>query len=216
MDRNHIFLVDNERTRRESLTSALAERGYELSAFDSGPSLLASPDYERIPETACLLTHLDLAPMTGIEVLDSIRADRITLPAVLIGATSELKLAVKAMRYGGTYILWRPFTASALCEVIENVLREWNETPGDESLKRESDALRMIEERVTSLSRRQRQVLRHVFEGNSNRAIADALGISVKTVELHRACMMKKMCVDSVGSLIRTMSDYRHALERCS
>jgi two-component system, LuxR family, response regulator FixJ len=216
MDRSHIFLIDNDRSRRESLKAALAERGHQLSAFEHGPAFMDSPDYERLPETACLLTHLDLAPMTGIEVLDSLRADRITLPAVLIGATSELRLAVKAMRYGGTYVLWRPFTPSVLCEVVESVLREWNETPGAGSFERERDALRMIEDRVASLSRRQRQVLRYVFEGNGNRAIADLLGISVKTVELHRACMMKKMCVESVGSLIRTMSDYRHALERCS
>jgi FixJ family two-component response regulator len=216
MDRSHVFLIDNERARRDSLRAALEERGYQLTEFEHAPAFLNSPGYERIPETACLLTHLNLAPMTGIELLDSLRADRITMPAVLIGATSQLQLAVKAMRYGGSYILWRPFTAEQLGTVIESVLREWNESPaGATPVERQRNALREIEDRVASLSRRQRQVLRHVFEGSGNRAIADALGISIKTVELHRACMMKKMCVDSVGALIRTMSDYRHALERC-
>jgi FixJ family two-component response regulator len=67
--------------------------------------------------------------------------------------------------------------------------------------------------RFASLSPRQRQVLQYVFEGSANRSIADALGISVKTVELHRACMMKKMRARSVIDLVKTMSRFRHSLE---
>jgi two-component system, LuxR family, response regulator FixJ len=214
MNRGHIYLIDNDRNRRLELSEALKERGYALSAFEHVPEFLDGTDYDSLPDAACILTHLQLAPMSGVELLDVLRADRITLPAVLIGATTELPLAVKAMRYGGTYILWRPFSASLLGEVIASVLREWNETPAPRAVDSEGAEVRAFEERLASLSRRQRQVLRHVFEGSANRHIADQLGISVKTVELHRSEMMKKMHADSVTSLIRMMSDYRHALER--
>lgn len=216
MNRGHIYLIDNQRTRRESLGEALAACGHQLQPFDDAPAFLQSIDYERLPEHTCVLTHLDLAPINGVELLDVFRADRVTLPIVLIGAISELQLAVKAMRYSGTYILWRPFATTLLQQVVASVLREWNEPPRQTAATAEQSTLRALEERFASLSRRQRQVLRYVFEGNGNRAIAERLGISVKTVELHRACMMKKMHADSVAGLIRMMSEYRHALETCA
>jgi two-component system, LuxR family, response regulator FixJ len=214
MNRGHIYLIDNERTRRNSLTEALVAQGYQLQTFDDAPEFLRGIDYERVPNRTCVLTHLDLAPMTGVELLDVFRSDRVTLPLVLIGALSQLQLAVKAMRYSGTYILWRPFSVSLLEQVVSSVLHEWNEEPRRSAVEEEHDSMRTLEERFASLSRRQRQVLRYVFEGNANRAIAERLGISIKTVELHRACMMKKMHADSVAALIRMMSEYRHALER--
>jgi FixJ family two-component response regulator len=213
MNCGHVYLIDNQRERRMSLGETLEARGYRLQAFEDAPAFLHGIDYEQVPDRACVLTHLDLAPMTAVELLDVFRADRVTLPAVLIGATSQLQLAVKAMRYGGAYILWRPFAISLLQEVVASVLREWDEAPRPNA-DSGHEALREIEDRFASLSRRQRQVLRYVFEGNGNRAIAELLGISVKTVELHRACMMKKMHAESVAALIRMMSAYGHALER--
>jgi FixJ family two-component response regulator len=215
MNRGSVYLIDDQRARRETLSTALEASGYGLQTFENAPAFLEAIDYERMPVQTCVLSHLDLAPITGIELLDVFRADRVTLPVVLTGALSELQLAVKAMRYAGSYILWRPFSAALLDEVIGSVLREWDEPQPQGSVATERGALREVEDRVASLSPRQRQVLRYVFEGSGNREIADQLGISVKTVELHRACMMRKMCVDSVTALIRMMSDYRHAVERC-
>jgi FixJ family two-component response regulator len=216
MSSGYIYLIDDRSARRATLSETLAACGYELEQFADAPGFLAAVDYAKVPARACVLTHLDLAPMTGVELLDVFRADRVTLPVVLTGAISELRMAVKAMRYSGTYILWQPYAASLLEEVVASVLREWHEAPRRGAVESERDALRTIEDRFASLSRRQRQVLRHVFEGNANRTIADALGISVKTVELHRSCMMKKMRVESATALIRMMSDYRHALEHCA
>jgi FixJ family two-component response regulator len=215
MNRGHIYLIDNDRGRRLDLAETLKGRGYGLSAFEHVPGFLDGIDYDRLPDAACIVTHLRLTPMSGIELLDVLRADRIALPSVLIGTTAELHLAVKAMRYGGTYVLWRPFPASLLDEVIASVLREWSETPAPRAPDSDESTMRAFEDRLASLSLRQRQVLRRVFEGSANRDIADDLGISVKTVELHRSGMMKKMHANSVASLIRMMSEYRYALERC-
>jgi two-component system, LuxR family, response regulator FixJ len=214
MNRGHIYLIDTDRDRRLGFAEGLRTRGYGVSAFEHVPAFLDRIDYDGLPDAACVLTHLQLTPMSGVELVDVLRADRVVLPAVLIATDTELELAVKAMRYGGTYILWQPFAATLLDEVIANVLREWSRAPGAGSVEMDQSALRTFEERLASLSHRQRQVLRHVFEGNANRVIADDLGISVKTVELHRSGMMKKMCADSVAALIRMMSDYRHSLER--
>jgi two-component system response regulator FixJ len=129
MNRGHIYLIDHEPARRGSLAETLAARRYRLQAFENAPSFLQGVEYERVPHRTCVLTYLDLTPITGVELVDVFRADQVTLPIVLIGAFSELQLAVKAMRYSGTYILWRPFTASLLDEVVATVLREWNDAP---------------------------------------------------------------------------------------
>jgi two-component system response regulator FixJ len=215
MNPGHIYLVDNQRARRDGLADALRVCGYQLHSFDDAPTFLHEIDYERLPEQTCVLTHLDLQPLSGIDLLDVFRADRVTLPVVMIGGLSELPLAVKAMRYSGTYILWRPFTAALLQDVLATVLHEWYE-PRQGNASETSTAEQTLEERFASLSPRQRQVLRYVFEGVANKVIAERLGISIKTVEVHRASMMRKMHADSVTALIRMMSAYQRALERCA
>jgi two-component system, LuxR family, response regulator FixJ len=213
MTHGHIYLIDNDRGRRDSLAATLQEQRYGLEVFDDAPTFLNRIDYERIPPSACVVTYLSLAPLSGVELLDVFRADRVTLPTILIGATSELALAVKAMRYGASYVLWRPFNATLLVDVVNSVLREWSDVAQSHAASDERD-LQSLEDRFSSLSRRQRQVLRYVFEGNGNREIANALGISIKTVELHRACAMKKMRADSVIALVKMMADFRHASEQ--
>jgi two-component system, LuxR family, response regulator FixJ len=209
MNRHHVYLIDNDRARRARLVAMLDDERQRLWTFDSVPGFIQWLDYERLPESACVLTYLTLSPMNGVELLDVFRADGVSLPIVLIGSASELPLAIKAARYGGTYVLWWPFRAQLLNEVIDTMVTEWRTaTPPDDA----ADASHAIEERFASLSRRQREVLRQVFAGNGNQTIARTLGISVKTVELHRACMMKKMRAESVVALIRMMSSYRAAL----
>lgn len=211
MIRQHVYLIDNDRARRVQLATMLDAGQQRLWSFDSVPSFLQWIDYERIPASACVLTHLQLAPMNGVELLDVFRADGISLPTVLIGSPTDTPLAIKAARYGGTYVLWRPFSAALLNEIVATMLSEWQSpAPPSEDTTGTSHS---IDERFASLSKRQREVLRQVFAGNGNQTIARTLGISIKTVELHRACMMKKMRADSVVSLIRMLSNYHQALE---
>jgi two-component system response regulator FixJ len=212
MIRHHVYLIDNDRARRVQLAAMLDAEQHRLWSFDSVPSFLQWIDYDRMPESACVLTHLTLTPMNAVELLDVFRADGISLPTVLIGSTSELPLAIKAARYGGTYVLWRPFSAKLMNKVIETMLSEWRASP-PVSPDEPSETSQAVDERFASLSKRQREVLRQVFAGNGNQTIARSLGISVKTVELHRACMMKKMRADSVVSLIRMLSIHHRALE---
>lgn len=216
MNCGHIYLIDNDRSRRDGLARDLEDHSYAVQVFDDAPTFLDRTDYASVPPSACVLTYLTLAPLSGVELLDVFRADRVTLPTVLIGATTELPHAVKAMRYGASYVLWRPFATSLLIDVLHNVLREWSDSAATPAVEAPAErvSLRSLEDRFSSLSRRQRQVLRYVFEGNGNREIATALGISIKTVEVHRACVMKKMQADSIIALVRMMADFRHALEQ--
>jgi two-component system response regulator DctR len=214
MTSGHIYLIDADRSRRSGVAATLVKQNYEVHQFDSACAFLDWIDYENAPPAACVVTGLSQSPLSGVDLLDVFRADNVSLPAVLIGSRNELDLAVRAMRYSGAYILWQPFTDTMLCEVIASVLREWNEHMNGTPAEPAADSSEAMERRFASLSRRQRQVLRYVFDGNGNRAIADALGISVKTVELHRTCMMKKMNADSLTALIKMISNYRRTLEQ--
>jgi FixJ family two-component response regulator len=214
MTSGHIYLIDDDRSRRSGVAATLGKHDYQVHAFDSACAFLDWIDYENAPAAACVVTCLNQAPLSGVDLLDVFRADRVTLPVVLIGSAAELTLAVRAMRYSGAYILWRPFTDAMLSQVVASVMREWNEHVNGAPADPAADSTEAMERRFASLSRRQRQVLRYVFDGNGNRAIADALGISVKTVELHRTCMMKKMNADSLTALIKMISNYRRSLEQ--
>jgi two-component system response regulator DctR len=214
MTSGHIYLIDADRCRRSGVAATLVTQNYEVQQFDSACAFLDWIDYEKAPAAACVVTCLNQSPLSGVDLLDVFRADSVSLPAVLMGSRSELQLAVRAMRYSGAYILWQPFTDTMLCDVVATVLREWNEHTGSTPDEPSADSTEAMERRFASLSRRQRQVLRYVFDGNGNREIADALGISVKTVELHRTCMMKKMNADSLTALIKMMSNYRRTLEQ--
>jgi two-component system, LuxR family, response regulator FixJ len=212
MTRHHVYLIDNDRARRVQLAGMLDAGEHQLWSFDSVPGFLQWIDYERLPASACVLTHLQLEPMNGVELLDVFRADGISLPTVLLGSATDLPLAIKAARYGGTYVLWRPFSTQRLNEVFATMLSEWR-TSAAPSTRDIGDTAESVDERFASLSKRQREVLRQVFAGNGNQSIARSLGISIKTVELHRACMMRKMRADSVVALIRMLSNYHRALE---
>jgi FixJ family two-component response regulator len=211
MNRDHVYLIDNDRRRRAQLAEMLDAGQRQLWSFDSVPQFIEWIDYERIPTSACVLTHLTLEPMNGLELLDVFRADGVCLPTVLISSANELHLSVKAARYGGTYVLCWPFSSALLNEVVTTMQHEWSE-PAPVALDDSHD----VDQRIASLSKRQREVLRQVFAGNGNRTIASALGISIKTVELHRACMMKKMGASSVVALIRMLSHCRQPLEQRS
>jgi two-component system, LuxR family, response regulator FixJ len=213
MKSGQVFLIDDDSCRRDTFAAVLARCRYALQTFDDAPTFLGTVDYEQIPAAACVVAPLNLAPLNGVELLDVLHADRVRLPAILFGASADLPLAIKAMRYSASHVLWQPFSTSLLLDVIAGVLREWSACSALVAGQSNRE-LQRVEDRVATLSKRQRQVLRHVVAGDCNRQIAVALGISVKTVELHRACMMRKMQADSLIALFRMMSTARLGLEQ--
>lgn len=190
--------------------SCLADRFHALRRFDDAATFTTWIDYSRLPANACVAMRLKSAPLSGLDLLDILRADMVLLPVVLLARADELLDAVRTTRYDGVYTVWQPYRNAHLISAIERALREWDV---GHDCSGNARPCATIEERIESLSMRQRQVLHQVFAGNANRAIAGELGISIKTVELHRACMMKKMQAASVVDLIRMLADFGRALQ---
>ena len=150
--------------------------------------------------------RIGLSQISGLDLLDVLAADQVRLPVILMTAPQEFQLAAKSLDYEDSYVLKMPFSDQELLTIVGGVMKAWC---SDEQRQRELETFA----RIASLSPRQRQILTQVFCGVSNRAIANKLGISVKTVELHRSCMMKKMRAESLIELIKMATPYRQYMQ---
>ncbi|MGI9294229.1 MAG: response regulator transcription factor, partial [Pseudomonadales bacterium] len=203
MKPTQVYLIDDDAALRGSLAASLESEGVLVKAFAGVPAFIEWIDYDAMPEGACILSAMQLPEMNGLDLLNVLAADEISLPTVLMMAEVDLRLAVESMRYGASYVIQKPVSRQLLLDTLELVMADGSaqHKPLENGALQES--LHDIEQRVASLSPRQREILAYVFDGKLNKVIADKLGISIKTVELHRARMMEKMRAESVIELIK-------------
>jgi two-component system CheB/CheR fusion protein len=189
-----VFVVDDERAVRDGMQELLREHGYPAEAYDGGEAFLVAdlPDRE-----GCLLVDALMPGMDGIALLERLRAENRGLPAIMLTGHGDITMAVKAMKAGAADFLEKPVRPEELLASIERALEHargvaaliaWRKTAA---------------ERIASLTPRERDVLDRVVQGRPNKIIADDLGISQRTVENHRAAVMRRTGVASVPDLIR-------------
>ncbi|MFZ4757479.1 MAG: response regulator transcription factor [Burkholderiaceae bacterium] len=208
-----VLLVDDHAAFRESTAWLLDPLGYEVRAFDSAAALLdALAEPARLPACACVLLDVRMPGIDGLQLHDALLARGIGWPVVYMTGHGDVPLAVAAMRKGAYSFLEKPFRESALEETLSQAFAH------AEARRRESAAampstapgapatdaaIPPLPPGAARLTGRERQVLELVVQGKLNKTIADILGISIKTVELHRANMMQKMGVRSITELMR-------------
>lgn len=182
-----VWLVDDNAPFRQSTVMLLHTAGLEVRDFDSAASLLATLP---IPEGCCVVSDIRMPGMTGLELLEELRRRMAATPVVFVTAHGDVPLAVTAMRRGASHFVEKPFTVEVLIDAVRDALRV-------------PETRRAANERLDRLTPRERQVLELVVAGKLNKTIADMLGISIKTVELHRANMMTKLGVRNLPELVR-------------
>jgi FixJ family two-component response regulator len=196
--RGQIFMVDDNDGFRNSTRWLLEGHGYQVDAFASPRHFLAYldawPDAEPV---ACVLLDVRMPDMNGLEVQDALRQRGSTMPIVFISGHGDLALAVETMRKGAVHFIEKPFGDDTLVRALDDALQR-AQAPASPQDVDEAAA-----QRVASLTPRERQVLDLVAQGKLNKVIADVLGISIKTVELHRSRVMAKMKVKSVAQLVQ-------------
>ena len=190
-DKATVFLVDDNDGFRDSTAWLLETAGYAVRAFPSGPDFLDAYAQARHEGEHCLVSDIRMPQMSGLQLQEELLRRGIRIPVVFVTAHGDVPLAVEAMRKGASNFLEKPFSDEALTEAVDVALANARNGGGGGA------AL------LAKLSPREKQVLDLVVASKPNKIIADILGISIKTVELHRANMMHKLGVRSVPELMK-------------
>jgi|SaaInlStandDraft_2_1057019.scaffolds.fasta_scaffold163913_1 two-component system, LuxR family, response regulator FixJ len=195
MPRNvQVFVIDDDEAVRRSLCWLIESADHSTKAFPSADEFLAElPDTDGV---GCIVTDVRMPGMSGVELLEELASRGSNLPVVVISGHGDVPLAVEAMRLGALDFVEKPFEEKALLEVIEGAL--------EESEKRHLilSANAGVRKRFEALSQREREVLEMILSGTPNRRVAQALGITEKTVEAHRAHIMEKIGASSFAELV--------------
>ncbi|MGH7554081.1 MAG: response regulator, partial [Longimicrobiales bacterium] len=190
-----VFVVDDDRAVREAMRDLLRENGYSVEAFADGPNFFEA---YRAGCEGCVLVDALMPRMSGIELIERLRAAGHELPAIVITGNGAVPMAVQAMKAGAVDFIEKPVGQEDLLASVKRALDQRRDTT-KLSAWRETAAMR-----VASLTARQRQILDLVLAGHPSKNIAADLGISQRTVDNHRAAIMKKTGSKSLPALIRT------------
>ena len=189
-----VFVVDDDRAMRESLSWLLDSVGLRVRSYATAADFLAEHDPA---QPGCLVLDVRMPGMSGLDLQAELARRGVELPTIVITGHAEVSMAVRAVKAGAIDFIEKPFSDQLLLDRVRQALEIDLEVR--EVRRRREDALR----RLATLTAREREVLNLVVAGKQNKEIASELGVSPKTVEVHRAHVMSKMCVDSLAELIR-------------
>ncbi|WPL16985.1 Transcriptional regulatory protein TdiR [Thiorhodovibrio winogradskyi] len=190
------YVVDDEPDVRESIAMLLRSVSIKTETYASASRFLEQ--FSGITERpAILLLDVRMGDIGGMTVLELLRAEHPRLPVIMITGHGDIEMAVTAMKMGARDFLTKPFRAQSLLERVQQELRK-----SDES---HSSDLRIIEgrEQLETLTKRERAVFDRLVLGDSNKLIAIDLGISIRTVEAHRANLKEKLGANNLADLVR-------------
>lgn len=192
--RPQVYLVDDDPSVRTVIRTLLEDEGYSVSAYESCEAFL--DDFQG--ETGgCLLIDAYLPGMSGLELLRHLKEAEIVLPSIMITGASDVQMAVRAMKMGATDFIEKPVGAQALLAGVRQALALAQDSKAEQTTR--NQAIHAL----TTLTRRQQQIMAMVLDGHPSKNIAADLGISQRTVENHRAAIMKKTGARSLPALAR-------------
>lgn len=189
-----IFVVDDDPAVRDALGLLLGVRGYRTAMFASGEAFLQAwrPDW-----AGCLLVDIRMNGMDGLGLQRELNARGCRIPVIIITGHGDVSMARAAFKANASDFLEKPFDDAKLIGAIDEALARAQQHRSDaERRAKSSDLLR-------ALTPREKEVMQLVVTGQHNREIGPALGISVRTVEVHKARLMSKLGVDNVADLVR-------------
>lgn len=189
-----VYLVDDDEAIRHSASFMLRHAGFTVKTFPDGLAFLdqVSPEDE-----GCILLDVRMPGMDGLAVQSALNGRGINMPVIILTGHGDVPVAVEAMKGGALEFLEKPYEKQALVTAIENAYALLDNQAADDRRGREARA------RLTELTPRETQVLECLVDGLTNKGIAEALSISPRTVEIHRAHMMEKLQADSLSSALR-------------
>ncbi len=181
-----ISIIDDDPGVLDALSVLLSSKGYEVAQHASAKSFLDAPYMSGV-----VVSDVRMPEMTGLDLLQEMKSRMDPRPIIILTGHGDIEMAVQAVRLGAFEFFEKPFKHDKLLETIERAETELGE-------------LTELGQRVESLTQRQKETLRYLIEGLATKDIALKLGLSPRTVEIHRAFVMSKMNAKSVADLLRT------------
>jgi FixJ family two-component response regulator len=193
-NKSRVYVVDDDRGVRDSLSLLLSSVGLNCRAYASASDFLEDYNPDRI---GCLVSDIRMPGMSGLELQAELRHRHIAIPVIFITGHGDVPMAVSAMKDGAMDFLTKPFRDQEFLDRVNAALVRAEES--FEGLQR----ARQVRARFQTLTPRETEVMGMVVRGSANKVIAMDLGVSQRTVELHRARVMHKMAVRSLAELVR-------------
>lgn len=193
-DAGVVHLVDDDASVRRSVGFMLKTSGHQVQSYESGAKLLKNSSQL---EQGCILLDIRMPGMDGLEVQQALQESGVSLPVIIMTGHGDVSLAVKAMKAGAVDFIEKPFAKETLLSSLEEGFRRISRKEATQDRKRDAEV------RLHALTPRERDVLNGLAQGLPNKTIAYDLGISPRTVEIHRANLMTKLEVRSLSEALR-------------
>lgn len=189
-----VYVVDDDKLARESLEWLIESVGLPVKVYDSGQAFLDSYSKELV---GCMVLDVRMPDISGMDLYVKLTQEGCTLPVIIMTGHADVDLAVRAMKAGAYDFIEKPYKDSLMLERIQSAIAV------DLDNRKEQERVDCVKDRIATLTPREQEVLKYVLKSTANKIIAAELGISIKTVELHRSNLMAKMQANSVTELVR-------------
>jgi two-component system, LuxR family, response regulator FixJ len=188
-----IFVIDDDAAVRQSLSLLIRSMSLEVETFESAPAFLDGCDPAR---PGCLVLDIRMPGMSGLDLHEELRRRDVTLPVIFITGHGDVAMAVRAMKSGAIDFIEKPFNDQQLLDRINQAIEI---DRADRLTREERDN---IAAKIELLSPREREVMERIVRGEANKVIAIDLGLSERTVEIHRSKVMAKTGARSLAELV--------------
>jgi FixJ family two-component response regulator len=190
-----VFVVDDDEAMRDSIACLLESVHLASRMFSDARAFLEFCDPH---QQGCVLLDIRMPGMSGIELLENLRANGVTLPVIVITGHGDVPLAVRALKLGAFDFVQKPFNADDLLDRVHAALQQVRE-------KRQKDRrLDSLRSHFDALTGREREIMELVVAGDPSKVIGTKLGISSRTVDIHRSNIMRKLNVRTVAELVQS------------
>lgn len=194
MSKHNVYVVDDDQAVRDSLRWLIESVDLNVTTFSNGQELL---DNLEGADISCLVLDVRMPGISGLDLQQRLQKMNLNAPVIIVTGHADVPMAIQAMKAGAFDFIEKPYSDQLLLERIQCAIEQ------DDCFKKQQSINNKINTRIDSLTPREREVMGLVVSDHSNKSIAKELGVSIKTVEVHRGNLMTKMEAKSLSELVR-------------